>query len=1404
MRRSHCSNFVELMKEIGILESDFGSWSEVWVEIEDDLFDPGNADRKDSSSAHISARDVLVQTINTRYVRGRCSKHALFVADLTRRSESAKNLALESALTSEEMDKLDSAVRGMIEEHSTMVPVYIDAFQQTVNVPISNIFQANDDGIAERTHDLTGLTFLEEPNILASLKQRFEKDLIYTSIAGIMVAINPYKSLPIYNKEMMRNYRRKGHVSTNPKIPHIYSVAEDSFTQLTAQFSKRFRDRPQNQSLIVCGESGSGKTENAKHIMHFLANRSKDVSTSPDQEVQGSLVETQVMDTNSVLEAFGNAATVLNHNSSRFGKFTKLYFRTSNIAVEESKISNSYDYDRVVGASTETYLLEKSRVVLQSKGERNFHIFYELFCGLSEHKKVDLGLNGLTARDFFYTREGVFDDIEKSSHSEMTDQKNFQDLVHGMQALGIDLIHQEQVFSVVAAVLHLGNITFESDHLQTEDACIVSLNSRKNLSHASRLLGIEELKLEKKLTTQRIKVMKESITRGFKPGEAKVSLDAISKTLYEGLFLWIVKQINLALEQDVNLPWIGILDVFGFEVFVTNSFEQFCINFANEKLQQHFNHAILISEQQEYARESIFWKPIDIQDGQETIDLIEKPWTGILSLLDSACKLSSTTSEYFVQSLFDTHKNNSLLYPVNVRNRGKTPRKRPSMRKDPKKVFLLKHYAGVVEYNADEFISKNKDKADPDSITLFQSSGVDVIKDIFTFENFTHRDSVKSNLVPKSSFVSVSKSFSSQLKELLKTLGETHAFFIRCIKPNLDVSPSIFDSHHVRPQLQCGGLVAVVKMLKYGYPTRVSYEEIFKQYTPLLTCDSQRTESLNRRHFCQAILSVFGLHTTDFQLGLTKVFFKAEKRHVLHMILNYEKKFSSQQMKSLFRFLALRQWKRVLSSVTCSVRIFRRIQRKRALDKFVHSSRILATYIRSFRRLHRRVVRRISAHKIQLHLHTLTAKLKIIRLVEERRQERIRAEEAETIRLRKIEKDSIEELQGARGKIRTSSIDTHTDGAPPTESLVLKKIPAPKFQQEGSMQVKLRGAQEDYVSAEEERICREVSRVSRIMTHEPSTLEVEVADWIESVLGIQVSNFLVHDLASGVILIQLLQKLNPRFCLKYEEPSSDESMTRNVQKAAKVLKAIGIPAEYIYSYEELMEACDGKLSDLPVLKCLSILQNRFTRIRRSSKFSNFERSKSSSITDSPPAVTSPTMEPFVASIASLEDENYVTAAIADSTANIDNVEFHEFSSKTDNERLLALVKENSQLKKQLEDCVQVISKLKETVTSLDKINRNIVEDLHMELQFRAETDAWKSHAVSQMDNGILQVSSALSDSSPVPSPEKRQGKYVESPPSKLEVELPSGSAMSPMTLAKNYSGSLPHGRTRDTENCSLM
>jgi myosin heavy subunit len=860
---------------------------------------------------------VWVELKDGNYKRAYCSYNALFSADLTRGRGLKATIdtypTSQLAANSREQYDADCVFRANSSEH-------------------------------EAADDMTALSHLEEPNMIRCLEVRYDESQIYTNIAGVLVAINPYRDLGIYTKEHMTKYRGQRRLDT--VTPHIFAVAERAYQALL---------EGGNQSMICCGESGSGKTESTKMLMRYLANITTiggdaAVGDAGSNELKQSLVEKQVVQANPVLEAFGNAKTLMNNNSSRFAKFTKLYLSPTE--------------GRIVGAHTETYLLEKSRVVHPSEGERNFHVFYQL-CAGPMRKELQLE----SAGSFHYLSAGHCIELKGVS-----DADNFTELRECMSLMGISDEDTTTVFAIVGAVMRLGNINFHDEHkavMEEKVEAIVAARNRSasavariaesdarldnesmyHVQQIAKLLGCSAEKLESRLTHRRIQIRgKETFDKELSVEQAIANRDAISKALYNALFQWIVQAINKALytgdESIDSLKWIGILDVFGFESFDYNSFEQFCINFCNERLQHFFNGHILRSEQEEYNREAIHWVPLQLPDNSDVIELITSRPSGLLCLLDSACIMPKGSHETFHTNLFGVFKSHPRLTEAKPpRDLSKHSRSLTSSftRLNIKFCgFTINHYAGNVDYNAEHFLTKNHGSTHPDTIELFSSSGLPLVRALFEAEFKELQRSQQGNR-----FVSIGSTFSSQLVTLMKTLKTTTPYFVRCASPNGDQLPNKFVWEYVKPQLVYGGLVEALRMLKFGYPSRVKYDVIAEKYAHAL---NPMPENLNTRNFCEAILNVFGLSSSQYQLGLTKVFFRPGQQEFLDSIFRRSDDPLTPEMdKKIRQWLVRRRNQRAVWAVRTFVAFRKRQKHIRAAHQFRHAVRLALIYMRTLR-----------------------------------------------------------------------------------------------------------------------------------------------------------------------------------------------------------------------------------------------------------------------------------------------------------------------------------------------------------------------------------------------------------------------------------------------------------------------
>ncbi|CAI0436865.1 unnamed protein product [Linum tenue] len=680
---------------------------------------------------------------------------------------------------------------------------------KTVVVKASSVYPKDPEFPSCGVDDMTKLAYLNEPGVLQNLKVRYDINEIYTYTGNILIAVNPFRRLPhLYDGHMMEQY--KG-AAIGELSPHPFAVADAAYRQMiNDQIS---------QSILVSGESGAGKTESTKSLMRYLAfmgGRSGN---------EGQSVEQKVLESNPVLEAFGNAKTVRNNNSSRFGKFVELQFD---------------DRGRISGAAIRTYLLERSRVCQVSSPERNYHCFYMLCAAPPEDiKKFKVG----SARSFRYLNQSECIELDG-----LDDPKEYLVTRKAMDVVGISAEEQDAIFRVVAAVLHLGNIVFakgsEPDSSEPKDD-----DARKHLKIAAELFMCDEKGLEDSLCKRVIVTRDDVIMKVLDPVAATINRDALAKIVYSRLFDWLVNKINSSIGQDPDSKsLIGVLDIYGFESFKTNSFEQFCINLTNEKLQQHFNQHVFKMEQEEYTKEQIDWSYIEFIDNQDVLDLIEKKPGGILALLDEACSMfPKSTNETFATKLYQTFKDH----------------KRFSKPKLARNDFTVCHYAGDVTYQTEFFLDKNKDYVVAEHQALLSASKCSFVSSLFPP---LPEESSKS-----SKFSSIGARFKQQLQSLLETLNATEPHYIRCVKPNNALKPAIFENANVLQQLRCGGVMEAIRISCAGYPTRKHFNEFIARFGILATNVSNL--SCDEVTACKNILEKVKLE--GYQVGKTKVFLRA-------------------------------------------------------------------------------------------------------------------------------------------------------------------------------------------------------------------------------------------------------------------------------------------------------------------------------------------------------------------------------------------------------------------------------------------------------------------------------------------------------------------------------------------------
>jgi myosin protein heavy chain len=682
----------------------------------------------------------------------------------------------------------------------------------------------------DKADDMAELTHLNEASVVHNLRMRYQADLIYTYSGLFLVTINPYCPLPIYTNEYINMYKGQSREETKP---HIYAMADEAFRNLV--------DEGENQSILVTGESGAGKTENTKKVIQYLAAVAH--SDSPvKNKTQHSNLSQQILRANPILEAFGNAQTVRNNNSSRFGKFIRIEFtRTGTIA----------------GAFIDWYLLEKSRVVKLNAHERNYHIFYQLLKGADHRMKQDFLVDGLDVEDFAYTRDG------HDTIAGVSDRDEWNSLIEAFNIMGFSDKEQVSILRTIAAVLHLGNITVMKESRGADQARLAS-DARAQAEKVCKLLGIPVEPFLQGLLHPRVKAGREWVEKVQTPEQVRLGIDALSKGIYERGFGDLVTRINRQLDRTGmgldDSHFIGVLDIAGFEIFEDNSFEQLCINYTNEKLQQFFNHHMFVLEQEEYAREQIEWKFIDFgHDLQPTIDLIELPNPiGIFSCLDEDSVMPKATDKSFTEKLHSLWDR-------------KTPKYRPSRLGQG---FMLTHYAAEVEYSTEGWLEKNKDPLNDNITRLLAASSDKHIASLFADCGDPDEDiGATRSRVKKGLFRTVAQRHKEQLSSLMAQLHSTHPHFVRCIIPNHKKRPKQLSAPLVLDQLRCNGVLEGIRIARTGFPNRLPFSEFRQRYEVL--CRNIPKGYLEGQTVATIMLEKLNLDKSLFRVGLTKVFFRA-------------------------------------------------------------------------------------------------------------------------------------------------------------------------------------------------------------------------------------------------------------------------------------------------------------------------------------------------------------------------------------------------------------------------------------------------------------------------------------------------------------------------------------------------
>lgn len=684
-----------------------------------------------------------------------------------------------------------------------------------------------------KVEDMAELTCLNEASVLFNLKDRYYSGLIYTYSGLFCVVVNPYKKLPIYTEKVIELYKGK---KRHEVPPHVFAITDTAYRSM-------LQDR-EDQSILCTGESGAGKTENTKKVIQYLAyvaasNRSAQRSSVSNLHIPGEL-ENQLLQANPILEAFGNAKTIKNDNSSRFGKFIRINFDSSGY---------------ISGANIETYLLEKSRAVRQATEERCFHIFYQFMIGATPQQRKEFLLDDIKNYRFLTNGHVPVPGVD--------DTQEFKLTIEAMTIMGIVPEDQAAILRVISAVLMFGNMTFKQERNSDQATMPDDTVAQK----ACHLLGLSVTTMVQAFLKPRIKVGRDYVTKAQTKEQVEFAVEAIAKACYERMFKWLVTRINRSLDRTKRqgASFIGILDIAGFEIFKMNSFEQLCINYTNEKLQQLFNHTMFILEQEEYQREGIEWKFIDFGlDLQPTIDLLEKPM-GILALLDEECWFPKATDKSFIDKVVSQHSTHPKF-------------KKPDFRADAD--FSLIHYAGQVDYSAQQWLMKNMDPLNENVVSLLQTSSDAFVTAIWKDAEIVGMgaaaggDTMFGSRTRKGMFRTVGQLYKEQLAKLMATLRNTNPNFVRCIIPNHEKKAGKIDSPLVLEQLRCNGVLEGIRICRQGFPNRILFQE-FRQRYEILCPNTIPKGFMDGKKAVEKMIKALELDPNLYRVGQSKIFFRA-------------------------------------------------------------------------------------------------------------------------------------------------------------------------------------------------------------------------------------------------------------------------------------------------------------------------------------------------------------------------------------------------------------------------------------------------------------------------------------------------------------------------------------------------
>nr|XP_010955573.1 unconventional myosin-X [Camelus bactrianus] len=794
---------------------------------------------------------------------------------------------------------VDSCAEGVVVFRTDYGQVFTYKQSTITHQKVTAMHPMDEEGV----DDMATLTELHGGAIMHNLYQRYRRNQIYTYIGSIIAAVNPYRTIPgLYGRDAMERYSRC----------RLGELPPQGFVTLGRLAFFLLLPRSTNFCILsFSGESGAGKTESTKLILKFLSAISQQ-SLDLSSKEKTSCVEQAILESSPIMEAFGNAKTVYNNNSSRFGKFVQL---------------NICQKGNIQGGRIVDYLLEKNRVVRQNPGERNYHIFYALLAGLEHTEREEFYLS-VPENYHYLNQSGCVGD------KTINDQESFREVITAMEVMQFSKEEVREVLRLLAGILHLGNIEFI-----TAGGAQVSFKTA--LGRSAELLGLDPAQLTDALTQRSMFLRGEEILTPLNVRQAVDSRDSLAMALYARCFEWVIKKINSRIKGKDDFKSIGILDIFGFENFEVNHFEQFNINYANEKLQEYFNKHIFSLEQLEYNREGLVWEDIDWIDNGECLDLIEKK-LGLLALINEESHFPQATDSTLLEKLHTQHANNHFYVKPRVAVNN----------------FGVKHYAGEVQYDVRGILEKNRDTFRDDLLNLLRESRFDFIYDLFEHvSSRNNQDTLKCG--SKHRRPTVSSQFKDSLHSLMATLSSSNPFFVRCIKPNMQKMPDQFDQAVVVNQLRYSGMLETVRIRKAGYAVRRPFQDFYKRYK-VLTRSVALPEDIRGK--CTALLQLYDSSNNEWQLGKTKVFLRESLEQRLEKRREEEVMRAAMVIRAhVLGYLARKQYRKVLYCVVIIQKNYRAFLLRR---RFLHLKKAAVVFQKRLRgQIARRVYRQLLAEK---------------------------------------------------------------------------------------------------------------------------------------------------------------------------------------------------------------------------------------------------------------------------------------------------------------------------------------------------------------------------------------------------------------------------------------------------------